>query len=78
MENKPNFDKADYICDLIYELLNTFDSDSGDKQAITEMIIVHSAIYGSTSTIEGIGILTNSITSFTSICEDAWSSESNS
>ena len=78
MKNKTKDEQADYICDLIENLLNSLDSESGDKQAFTEMIIVHSAIYGSSSAYEGIGILSNSISSYKSICDDVLFSDSNS
>ena len=52
--------KIEKIKNMIESLLNDSCEQCGEKQSITQEIIIHSIIWGSTNYYEGVGILEES------------------
>ena len=69
METKKE-NKIEKVLDKIEALLREFDSETGEKQSVTESIILHAIIWGSQNGYEGLGILEDAKSSWKDIFED--------
>lgn len=62
--------QVEQLCDNIKSILNGLDSDSGEKQSLTEFLILEVLIWGSLNGYEGLGILESAKFNWKELCDE--------